>query len=149
MMSWFQGHPLGRAFKALVCHDGIFSMANLMSSDEQWFPTHDLGGSYWNSKDKWEEWDPARFSGNWSTPMLVIHNELDYRLPISEGLAMFNVLQASLIESRFLTFSDENHFVLKEENSLVWHTVVLNWINKFVGLPSYKDEDMLGVETAS
>ena len=79
--------------------------------------------------------------------MLVIHNELDYRLPISEGLAMFNVLQERRIKSRFLTFPDENHWVLKEENSLIWHTVVLNWINSFVGLPEYKDERELGLET--
>ncbi|KAL8969995.1 MAG: hypothetical protein Q9197_004055 [Variospora fuerteventurae] len=110
MMNWFQGHPLGRAFKALVCHDGVFSMTNQISSDEQYFPNHDLGGPYWKSRAMWEKWSPARFTGNWSTPMLVIHNELDYRLPISEGLAMFNVLQEREIESRFLTFSDENHW---------------------------------------
>ncbi|KAL9604836.1 MAG: hypothetical protein Q9219_000284 [cf. Caloplaca sp. 3 TL-2023] len=145
MMNWFQGHPLGRAFKALVCHDGVFSMANQMSSDEQYFPNHDLGGPYWKSREMWEKWSPHRFTGNWSTPMLVIHNELDYRLPISEGLAMFNVLQEKGIESRFLSFSDENHWVLKEENSMVWHTVVLNWINKFVGLPPYKDEESIRI----
>ncbi|KAL8972195.1 MAG: hypothetical protein Q9183_000678 [Haloplaca sp. 2 TL-2023] len=152
MMNWFQGHELGRVFKALVCHDGVFSMADQMSSDEQYFPNHDLEGPYWQSKETWERWDPSRFTGNWSTPMLVIHNELDYRLPISEGLAMFNVLQERGIESRFLTFSDENHWVLKEENSLVWHTVVLNWINRFVGLPSYAEEDpvdSVGVKAAS
>lgn len=110
MMNWFQGHPLGRVFKALVCHDGVFSMTNQISSDEQYFPNHDLGGPYWKNRETWEKWSPARFTGNWSTPMLVIHNELDYRLPISEGLAMFNVLQERGIESRFLTFSDENHW---------------------------------------
>ncbi|KAL8682154.1 MAG: hypothetical protein Q9186_001775 [Xanthomendoza sp. 1 TL-2023] len=140
MMNWFQGHALGRVFKALVCHDGVFSMANQMSSDEQYFPHHDLGGFYWESRETWEKWNPARFTGNWSTPMLVIHNELDYRLPISEGLAMFNVLQALGIDSRFLTFRDENHWVLNEENSLIWHTVVLNWINSYVGLPAYREE---------
>ncbi|KAL8850714.1 MAG: hypothetical protein Q9221_004362 [Calogaya cf. arnoldii] len=146
MMNWFQGHPLGRAFRALVCHDGVFSMANQISSDEQYFPNHDLGGPYWQSQETWEQWNPARFTGNWTTPMLVIHNELDYRLPISEGLAMFNVLQERGIDSRFLTFSDENHWVLKEENSLVWHTVVLNWINKYAGLPPYKAQLPSGID---
>lgn len=79
--------------------------------------------------------------------MLVIHNELDYRLPISEGLAMFNVLQQRGISSRFLSFPDENHWVLNEENSLVWHAIVLNWINTYVGLPEYKAEGELGFET--
>lgn len=82
MMNWMQGHELGRKFKALVCHDGVFSMANQMSSDEQYFPNHDLGGTYYENMQAWQKWDPARFTGNWSTPMLVIHNELDYRLPI-------------------------------------------------------------------
>lgn len=149
MMNWIQGHPLGRKFKALVCHDGVFSMANQISSDEQYFPIHDLGGEYWKAIEDWEKWNPARFTGNWSTPQLVIHNELDYRLPISEGLAAFNVLQERKIESRFLTFPDENHWVIKEENSLVWHTVVLNFINRFVGLPAYKEEENQGFEVQS
>lgn len=146
MMNWIQGHPLGREFRAIVCHDGVFSMANQMSSDEQWFPNHDLGGPFWTALDDWEKWNPARFTGEWATPQLVIHNELDYRLPISEGLAAFNVLQERGVESRFLTFPDENHWVLKEENSLLWHTVVLNWINRFAGLPPYKDEEHQGFE---
>ena len=149
MMNWINGHPLGRKFKALVCHDGVFSMSNQLSSDEQYFPNHDLGGPPWVAQGNWDRWDPSRFTSNWSTPELVIHNELDYRLPISEGLAAFNVLQERGIESRFLSFPDENHWVLKEENSLVWHTVVLNWINKFVGLPPYKQEGEEGFEVQS
>jgi len=149
MINWIQGHDLGRKFKALVCHDGVFGMTNQMSSDEQYFPSHDLSGPIWAALENWERWDPSRHTGNWSTPQLVIHNELDYRLPISEGLAAFNVLQMKGVESRFLSFPDENHWVLKPENSLVWHTVVLNWINKFVGLPAYKDETELGFEVQS
>ena len=148
MMNWIQGHPLGRKFKALVCHDGVFSMSNQLSSDEQYFPNHDLLGPPWkkNFRENWDRWDPSRYTENWATPQLVIHNERDYRLPISEGLAMFNVLQEREVESRFLTFSDENHWVLKEENSLVWHTVVLNWINKYAGLPPYKEEREQGFD---
>ena len=149
MMNWIQGHDLGRKFKALVCHDGVFSMANQMSSDEQYFPNHDLGGPFWTAKENWDRWDPARYTENWSTPQLVIHNELDYRLPISEGLAAFNVLQERGVESRFLTFPDENHWVLKEENSLMWHTVVLNWINHYAGLPPYKEAAHEGFEVQS
>lgn len=135
MINWINGHPLGRQFRALVCHDGVFSMANQLSSDEQYFPTHDLGGRFWANASKWDRWDPARFVGAWRTPQLVVHSARDYRLPVSEGLAAFNALQARGVPSRFLTFPDENHWVIGEENSLVWHTVVLNWINGFVGLP--------------
>lgn len=149
MMNWMQGHSLGKEFKALVCHDGVFSMTNQLSSDEQYFPNHDLGGPYFSEHQAmWEKWNPARFTANWSTPMLVIHNELDYRLPISEGLGMFNVLQEKGIKSKFLTFPDENHWVLKEENSLQWHLEVINWINSFVGLPPYeaKNSERLEVQ---
>ena len=126
MMNWMQGHALGKEFKgehfrlfwlnhqvdkvhsALVCHDGLFNMVNQLSTDEQYFLNHDLGGPYYTkSGETWKEWDPAQFTANWSTPMLVIHSELDYRLSISEGLAMFNLLQEKGIPSRFLTFPDE------------------------------------------
>ena len=146
MMAWIQGHPLAKEFKALVCHDGSFNLPAQLASEEQYFPNHDLGGPPTTDPHAWDTWSPSAHISNWTTPMLVIHNELDYRLPISEGLAMFNVLQERGVKSRFLTFPDENHWVLNEENSLVWHTVVLNWINGFVGLPEYKSEKELGIE---
>lgn len=135
MVNWIQGHDFGRQFKALVTHDGVFSMVGQMASEELWFPYHDLLGPYWENKQEWHRYDPSDFTENWATPHLVIHNELDYRLTMAEGLAAFNVLQTKGIDSEFLTFPDENHWVLKPENSLHWHTVVINWINKYVGLP--------------
>ena len=140
MMNWIQGQPLGRKFKALVCHDGVLSMTSgQLASEEVYFPNHDLGGPQWERHEEYDKWDPARFTDKWATPMLVIHNELDFRLTIAEGLMAFNVLQGRGIESRFLTFSDEGHWVLKEENALVWWLVVLNWCNRFVGLPEVRD----------
>lgn len=109
MCNWIQGQPLGRQFKALVTHDGVFSTLNQYSSDELFFPCHDFGGSLWENREGYEKWDPARFVKNWATPHLIIHNELDYRLPISEGLAPFNALQSLGVPSRFLSFPDENH----------------------------------------
>ncbi len=141
MINWMQGHGLGRKFKALVCHDGVFSMTGQLASDEQYFPLHDLGGPIWKNQESYDRWDPSRFTAHWSTPQLIIHNELDYRLTIAEGLAAFNVLQMRGVDSRFLSFPDENHWVLGHENSLVWHTVVIDWINKYVGLPPLGDEE--------
>jgi|SRR5450432_1216993 dipeptidyl aminopeptidase/acylaminoacyl peptidase len=109
MCNWIQGQPLGRKFKALVTHDGVFSTLNQFASDELFFPYHDFGGYLWENRKGYEMWDPARFINNWATPHLIIHNELDYRLPIGEGLAPFNVLQTKGIPSRFLSFPDENH----------------------------------------
>ncbi|KAI2640543.1 dipeptidyl peptidase [Hypomontagnella submonticulosa] len=134
MINWIQGHPLGRKFKALVCHDGIFSTMSNWSTEELFFPAHEMGGALWENREGYARWDPAAFVGNWATPQLVIHSELDYRLPISEGLAAFNALQTRGVPSRFLTFPDENHWVLKHENSLVWHKEVIGWINKYTGL---------------
>ncbi|PMD51991.1 dipeptidyl-peptidase-like protein V precursor [Hyaloscypha bicolor E] len=131
MVNWIQGHPLGRKFKALVTHDGVFSTLNQYSSEELFFPHHDFDGTLWDNRENYEKWDPASHLKNWATPHLIIHNELDYRLPIAEGLAPFNVLQTKGIDSKFLTFPDENHWVLKPENSLLWHKEVLGWINKY------------------
>ncbi|KAJ9648346.1 hypothetical protein H2201_000533 [Coniosporium apollinis] len=144
MMNWIQGHDLGRVFKALVTHDGVFSMAGQMASEELYFPQHEFGGPFWNNTENWLRWDPARFTHNWATPHLIIHSELDYRLTISEGLAAFHLLQAKGVESQFLTFPDENHWVLNRENSLLWHTVVLDWINAHVGLPKYSEQSSNG-----
>ncbi|KIH86993.1 hypothetical protein SPBR_08154 [Sporothrix brasiliensis 5110] len=147
MINWIQGKPLGRRFKALVCHDGVFSTLNQYSSEELYFPLHDFGGTLWENRAGYEKWDPAKNTGEWATPMLVIHNELDYRLPVTEGLSMFNVLQSRGIPSRLLSFPDENHWVLKPENSLVWHNEVLGWINKYTQ-PDQDDVIQLAEEAA-
>lgn len=143
MMNWIQGMPLGRKFKALVTHDGVFSMAGQMSSDEMYFPEHEFGGKFWKNQKKWLQFDPSNHLDKWNTPHLIIHSEKDYRLTMSEGLAAFNVLQERGVDSQFLTFPDENHWVLKPENSLLWHTVVLDFVNPKVGLPSYSSQNDL------
>ncbi|KAF4637987.1 hypothetical protein G7Y89_g80 [Cudoniella acicularis] len=145
MVNWIQGHALGRKFKALVTHDGVFSTLNQYSSEELFFPHHDFGGTLWEARENYERWDPAAHLKNWATPHLIIHNELDYRLPIAEGLAPFNVLQTKGIDSKFLTFPDENHWVLKPENSLVWHREVLGWINRYSGITQEQEELSSGV----
>ncbi|KAM7205808.1 Alpha/Beta hydrolase fold [Naviculisporaceae sp. PSN 640] len=134
MINWIQGHPLGRKFKALVCHDGAFSTLNQWSTEELFFPIHDFEGTIYENRATYEKWDPARFANEWATPQLIIHGELDFRLPVTEGLAPFNVLQAKGVPSKLLIFPDENHWVLKPENSLVWHREVISWINKYSGI---------------
>jgi dipeptidyl aminopeptidase/acylaminoacyl peptidase len=114
-------------------------MTGQLASEELYFPFHDLRGTLWSRPEEWAKWDPSRFTEHWQTPHLVIHNELDYRLTISEGLAAFHTLQSRGVESQFLTFPDENHWVLKPENSLLWHKTVFDWINSHVGLPKYED----------
>ncbi|GAM90964.1 hypothetical protein ANO11243_090110 [Dothideomycetidae sp. 11243] len=166
MVNWINGHDFGKKFKALVCHDGIFSVSGLLATEELYFPFYDLGGLPFyhpptqekatgkaaqisktfgpEAMNAWIANDPSQYISKWETPQLVIHSSKDYRLCVSEGLSAFNVLQARGIESQFLHFPDENHFVLKPENSLVWHKTVLNWINKFTGLPAFADEEAEG-----
>jgi dipeptidyl aminopeptidase/acylaminoacyl peptidase len=137
MINWFQSQPLGRRFKALVTHDGVFSMTGQLASEEIYFPNHEFGGKWWDNKKKWLQWDPAQFTQNWNK---------DDRLTIAEGLAAFNVLQQRGVESQFLTFPDENHWVLKPANSLLWHTAVLDFINQKVGLPTYSSKSELAAK---
>lgn len=132
----------------------------MLSTEELYFPLYDLGGTPWDHTNfsrpqapfpsttfsDWRRWDPSEHLSHWATPQLVIHNSKDYRICISEGLAAFNVLQARGVESQLLTFPDENHWVLKPENSLVWHKTVLNWIRKYVGLGAFSGEDVGGLE---
>lgn len=153
MMNWIQGHDLGREFKALVCHDGKVSTLTNYGTEELWFIEHDNNGTIWTddkpSQDpdvgytdevaflgtnpNYSRWSPARYAVNFATPQFIIHSELDYRVPISEGIFTFNVLQSKGIPSRFLMFPDESHWVINRENSLVWHTEIFNWINYWGG----------------
>ncbi|KAJ6260733.1 hypothetical protein Dda_4962 [Drechslerella dactyloides] len=134
MINWIAGQPLGKKFKALVCHDGIFNTINMYATEELWFINHDFKGQIFDHRHHFERWNPIGHVSNWSTPMMIIHSSKDYRIPISEALAAFNVLQIKGIKSKFLTFPDENHWVLKPENSLVWHKEVLEWMAEFTGL---------------
>lgn len=110
MVNWIQGHDLGREFQALVTHDGSTSTLNQYSTEELWFMQHDFNGTLWDNRENYERYDPLRFASEFATPHFVVHNTLDYRLPESEGIILFNVLQSRGVESRFLNFPDENHW---------------------------------------
>ncbi|KAF7718947.1 Dipeptidyl-peptidase 5 [Penicillium ucsense] len=136
MINWIQGNPLGRKFKALVTHDGTFVADAKISTEELWFMQHEFNGTFWDNRENYRRWDPSapEHIKQFGTPTLVIHNANDFRLPEAEGLSLFNVLQERGVPSRFLSFPDENHWVTKKENSLVWHQQVLGWINKYSGV---------------
>lgn len=80
------------------------------------------------------DWNPIRYVDNWATPHFVVHSDNDYRLPVSEGILLFNLLQVKGVPSRFLNFPDETHYVSNPENSLVWHTEIFKWINFYSGI---------------
>jgi len=143
MTNWIQGHDLGNEFKALVCHDGIATTYANYDTDELWFTQHEFSGPIWKNRTAYEAWDPLSHAKNFSTPEFIIHSDLDYRLPVSEGIAMFNVLQELGVPSRFLNFPDESHWVQNRENSLFWHHEVFNWINYWTGKIKALDDNAI------
>ena len=131
---WIAGQPLAKRFKTMVSHAGMFDVYNLYGSDiaDKWrIAFGGYGKETSHLRDIFDKWNPARHAENWITPMLIIHNDLDFRCPVSMSLAAFATLQLKGVESRFLNFPDEGHFVLKPENSLHWHQTVIDWINRF------------------
>jgi len=135
MINWIAGRWPDR-FRCLVNHDGnLGERFAYFDTEELWFPEWDHRGTPWDNPDSYEEQNPLRFVGSWKTPMLVIHGEQDFRIPISQGLATFNVLQRRGIPSRLLYFPDENHWVLKPHNSILWHETVLAWLDHWVKKP--------------
>jgi dipeptidyl aminopeptidase/acylaminoacyl peptidase len=134
---WLAGHHEGR-FKTFIAHDGVFNLESMYGATEEiFFPTFDLGGAYWDhpKPPSYEAFSPHNFVQHWDTPMLVIHGELDYRVPVTEGMQAFTALQLKGIESRFLYFPGENHWVLQPQNSVLWHRVFYEWLAKFLKTP--------------
>jgi dipeptidyl aminopeptidase/acylaminoacyl peptidase len=132
MVNWIAGKWSDR-FRCLVNHDGIFDQRSMYyATEELWFPEWDFGGTYFDKPELYEKYNPANFVKQWRTPMLVIHGELDYRVPDAQGIATFTALQRRGIESRLVIFPDENHWVLKPNNSLQWHSEVLGWLDRFL-----------------
>ena len=132
MMNWIEGNWPDR-FRCIVNHDGLFDQrAMYYSTEELWFPEWEFGGPYYQNPRGYEESNPAAFVAKWHTPMLVIHGELDYRIPYPEGIGAFTALQRRGIASRLLVFPDENHWVLKPANSMLWYHSVLGWLDQYL-----------------
>lgn len=129
MMNWFEGHT--DKFKALVTHCGVFTFQSMYgATDELWFDE-------WEHGIPWEtaEFDrdsPNRLAGKFKTPNLIIHNELDFRVPLDQGLAAFTALQRRGIPSKLLVFPDEGHWVLKPQNSELWHRTIFDWLATYL-----------------
>lgn len=130
MMNWIAGNwPTG--FKCLVNHAGLFDMPSFYGSTEElWFPEHDMGGPVWNKEGDYHKFNPAALVDNWKTPMLVIHGLKDYRVPYAQGLAAFTTLQRKGIDSKLVLFPDENHWILKPANAERWYNEIFAWMKQ-------------------
>jgi dipeptidyl aminopeptidase/acylaminoacyl peptidase len=132
MINWIAGNWPDR-FKCLVSHDGnIDERAAYFETEELWFPEWDHLGTPWDNPQSYEKQNPVNFVKNWKTPMLVIHGGQDFRVVETQGIGSFNALQRRGIPSQFLYFPDENHWVLKPANSILWHETVLGWLDRWL-----------------
>jgi len=135
MINWIEGHnndPRFR-FKVLVSHDGVYNLTSMFGATEElWFTDWEFKGTPWTNPAMYDRWSPHKFVNNFNTPMLVIHSELDYRVPFGEGLQLFTALQRKGIDSKMLMFPDEGHWVLKPQNSQLWYHTVLDWLDKYL-----------------
>ncbi len=132
MINWINGHT--DRFKALVCHDGnIDERMAYFDTEELWFPEFEHGGLPWENAPSYAKHNPIDFIKNWKTPTLVVHSALDYRVVESQGMGAFTALRRKGTPARLLWFPDENHWVLKPQNSQRWHKEVLDWIDRYTG----------------
>ena len=122
-------------FKAFISHCGLFNMESWYNTTEElFFANNEFGGPFWNqeNKDLYEKFSPHNFIKNWNTPILVIHGEKDFRVPINQGLEAFQAAQLMNIPSRLVTFPDENHWVLKPQNGMIWQREFFDWLDKYL-----------------
>lgn len=132
MVNWIAGRWADR-FDCLINHNGLFdTRAFYHSTEEKWFPVWDFGGTYEEARETYERWNPANHVGNWKTPMLVVIGERDFRVPYTQGLGAFHVLQDRGVPARLVAFPDENHWVLGAKNSLQWHEEVFAWLDRWL-----------------
>ena len=131
MINWIEGNWPDR-FRCLVSHDGnLDERMAYFDTEELWFPEWDHKGLPWENPEAYEDQNPVNFVKNWKTPMLVVHGGKDFRIVDSQGFSTFTALQRRGIPSKLLYFPDENHWVLKPENSILWHDTVLAWLDQW------------------
>lgn len=133
---WLAGNH-NKRFKAFIAHNGMFNLeAQYLETEEMWFVNWDLGGPFWEKDNKTAQWSyansPHRFVQNWDTPILVIHSELDYRIVASQGMQAFNAAKLKGVPARYLYFPDENHWVLKPQNSVLWQRTFFGWLDQWL-----------------
>ncbi len=129
MMNWLNGHT--NKFKTIVCHDGVFDFYSMYGTTEEvWFDEWEHGKP-WESPD-YGKFSPSTYAADMNTPTLIIHNELDYRVPLTEGQQLFTTLQRRGIPSKLLYFPDEGHWVLKPGNSELWHKTIFEWLAEYL-----------------
>ena len=133
MVNWIAGN-WNEPWKCLVNHDGVFDQRMMgYATEELWFTEWEQGGTPYEKAANYEKFNPVNHVADWKKPILIVHGQLDYRIPVEQGLAAFTAAQRQGIESKFLYFPDENHWVLKPQNSVQWHDTVNGWLKQHIG----------------
>ena len=126
-----------KRFKAFIAHDGIFNFEQMyVTTEEMWFVDFDYGGSFWDKTNAAAQrsytFSPHKFVQNWDTPILIIHGEKDYRIPLEQGMGAFNAAVLQGVPAQFLYFPEENHWVLQPQNGILWQRVFFNWLDEYL-----------------
>ncbi|MBO0726132.1 MAG: S9 family peptidase [Blastocatellia bacterium] len=130
MINWILGHT--DRFKALVSHAGVYNLTSMYATEELWFNEWEFKGTPWDNPELYTKWSPHLSAKKFKTPTLVVHGELDYRVPVGEGLQLFSTLQRKGVPSKLLYYPDEGHWVLKPQNSELWYKTVLDWFDQWL-----------------
>ena len=133
---WLAGHH-DKRFKAFIAHDGIFNMEmQYLETEEKWFANWDMGGAYWDKSNKIAQRtfanSPHLFVDKWDAPILCIHGEKDYRILANQSMAAFDAAKMRGVEAQLLIFPDENHWVLKPQNGILWQRTFFSWLDKYL-----------------
>ncbi len=132
---WLAGHHEGR-FKCFIAHDGIFNLEQqYLETEEMWFPQWDLGGPFWEKNKVTESTyatSPHLFADKWDTPILCIHGEKDYRILYSQAVSAFQAARLRGVPAELLLFPDENHWVLKPQNGILWQRTYFGWLDRWL-----------------
>ena len=131
MVAYMNGHT--DRYRCYVCHAGCFNWESMMATDGYVFFARELGAFYWENAARVRRQSPHGFVANAKTPTLVIHGELDYRVPATQGLEYYDVLKAKSVPARLLYFPDENHWIVKPQNSRLWYREFFDWIRRHAG----------------
>ena len=129
MVAYMNGHT--DRYRAFVCHAGFYDWVSMMATDGYRFFAKELGAFHWDDEARVMRQSPHHFVKEAKTPTLVIHGELDYRVPATQGLQYFNSLKAKDVAARLVYFPDENHWILKPQNSQLWYREFLAWLARF------------------
>jgi dipeptidyl aminopeptidase/acylaminoacyl peptidase len=131
MIDWIAGHT--HRFKVLVSHDGVYDLRSMYGETEEiWFAGWEFKGVPWEKPELFEKWSPSNSVQNIQTPMLIVEGELDFRVPNGQAFQIFTALQRRGIPSKLLYFPDEGHWVMKPQNSALWHKTVLGWLDQYL-----------------